>query len=294
MKKQTTIHGFYKRKYTSSQNPENPAEIVLDENASPSIIPDSSPIPTPSPIPAPSTIPAGESQPEKTCTEINEVDLSTLERDPGLRTQIYDYPVNHRDTVRRAYMTLGPLQSSLSVYPKSGPESHKCSFQECWFKLYPWLEYSKTLDDAFCFPCFLFNKPLGTGYYGQRAFTIDGFRNWNKVTGKKCALLHHMGTKCTSFYNVAQKAYDDLLSEARDIRNMFEKFTDKDCKNNRLRLMEAFGTFNPKMKELFRTAPKHALYTSPLIQKEILNLISIRVRRMICEEIDGGKFCLLV
>ena len=123
MKKQTTIHGFYKRKYTSYQNPENPPEIVLDENASPSIIPDSSPIPTPSPIPAPSTNPPGESQPEKTRTEINEVDLSTLERDPGLRTQIYDYPVNHRDTVRRAYMTLGPLQSSLSVYPKSGPES---------------------------------------------------------------------------------------------------------------------------------------------------------------------------
>ncbi|XP_023748588.1 uncharacterized protein LOC111896836 [Lactuca sativa] len=48
------------------------------------------------------------------------------------------------------------------------------------------------------------------------------------------------------------------------------------------------------MEELFRTAPKHALYTSPSIQKEILNLISTRVRRMICEEINGGKFCLVV
>lgn len=187
MKKQTTIFGFYKRKHTSSsQNPENPSEIVLDENASPSTIPASSPIPAPptipasspipvpSPIPAPSTIPVGESQPKKTRIEMNEIDLNTIERDPGLRTQIYDYPVNQRDVVRRAYINLGPLQTTLSVYPKSGPESHKRSFQECWFNLYPWLEYSKTLDAAFCFPCFLFNKPLGPGYYGQRAFTIDG------------------------------------------------------------------------------------------------------------------------
>ncbi|KAL4584252.1 hypothetical protein LXL04_008848 [Taraxacum kok-saghyz] len=116
MKKQTTIHGFYKRKYSSSVIPENPLEIVLDENAYPSIIPDSSPIPTSSRILAPSTILTGESQPEKTSTKMNEIDLSTLERDPGLRTQIYYYPVNHRDTVRRAYMTLGPWPPSIITF----------------------------------------------------------------------------------------------------------------------------------------------------------------------------------
>ncbi|KAL7596374.1 hypothetical protein Lser_V15G28024 [Lactuca serriola] len=138
-----------------------------------------------------------------------------------------------------------------------------------------------------------------------------------------------MGTECTSFHNVAQKSYDDLLNETQNIRNTFEKFTDEDRKKNRLRLkaiiyvvrwcafqaiafrghnerqdsinkgnfleiLEAICSFNNEMKELFRTAPKHASYTSPTIQKEILNLISNRVRRMICEEIDGGKFCLLL
>ncbi|XP_023735120.1 uncharacterized protein LOC111882994 [Lactuca sativa] len=138
-----------------------------------------------------------------------------------------------------------------------------------------------------------------------------------------------MGTDCTSFHNVAQKSYDDLLNETQNIRNTFEKFTDEDRKKNRLRLkaiiyvvrwcafqaiafrghnerqdsinkgnfleiLEAICSFNNEMKELFRTAPKHASYTSPTIQKEILNFISNRVRRMICEEIDGGKFCLFV
>ena len=65
-------------------------------------------------------------------------------------------------------------------------------------------------------------------------------------------------------------------------------------KGNYLEMLEAIGTFNTEMKELLRTAPKHALYISPLIQKEILNLISSRVKQMICEEIDDGKFCLTV
>ncbi|KAI3503769.1 hypothetical protein L1887_32219 [Cichorium endivia] len=167
------------------------------------------------------------------------------------------------------------------------------------------------------------------GYYGQRAFTKDGFTKWKKVGGRQCAFLHHMGTECTSFHNVAQKAYDDLLHETQDIRNVFEKFTDEDRRKNRLRLMatiftvrlcafqafafrgynerpdsinkgnflevlEAQGAFNNEMKELLDTAPRYASYTSPSIQKEILKLISNRVRQMICEEIDGGKFCLLV
>ena len=167
------------------------------------------------------------------------------------------------------------------------------------------------------------------GQYGQRAFTIDGFQNWKKVGGKKCVFFNHMGIECTSFHKIAQKAYDDLLNDAQDIRNVFEKFTEEDRKNNRLRLMatifsvhwcafqavpfrghdessgsinkgnfremlKAIGFYNNEMKELFRTAPKYALYTSPSIQKEILNLISTRVKQMICKEIDGGKFCLLV
>ncbi|KAI3765119.1 hypothetical protein L2E82_15145 [Cichorium intybus] len=310
MKKQLTMDGFLKRKNaSSSQCPEERPTIILDAN-------------TPN-------VPVTENRSQKVRIELNEIDLSTLERDPALRIQIYDYPINQQDTVRRAYMKLGPFQPILPVYPKSGPESHKRSFQVSWFKLFPWLEYSESSDAVFCFQCFVFNKPSGMGYYGQRAFTKDGFTKWKKVGGRKCAFLHHMGTECTSFHNVAQKAYDDLLHETQDIRNVFEKFTDEDRRKNRLRLMatiftvrlcafqafafrghnerpdsinkgnflevlEAQGAFNNEMKELLHTAPRYASYTSPSIQKEILKLISNRVRQMICEEIDGGKFCLLV
>ncbi|KAL4558920.1 hypothetical protein LXL04_037125 [Taraxacum kok-saghyz] len=82
MKKQMTIDGFLKRKYTSSsQNSEIPLEIILDENTH---------------VP---NIPVMENQSKKAHVETDEVDLNTLERDPGLRMQIFDYPVNQRDTV---------------------------------------------------------------------------------------------------------------------------------------------------------------------------------------------------
>nr|KAJ0203223.1 hypothetical protein LSAT_V11C500276980 [Lactuca sativa] len=160
-------------------------------------------------------------------------------------------------------------------------------------RVYHWLEYSESLDVVFCFPCFLFNKPSGMGHYGQQAFTIDGFQNWKKVGGKSCAFLHHIGTDCTSFHNVAQKSCDDLLNEAQDIRNVFERFIEEELrwcdfqgvayrghdegldsinKGNFRQMLKAIGDFNTEMEELFRTTPKYASYISPSIQKEVLNL----------------------
>ncbi|XP_024994025.1 zinc finger MYM-type protein 1-like [Cynara cardunculus var. scolymus] len=162
------------------------------------------------------------------------------------------------------------------------------------------------------------------GYYGQQAFTIDGFQNWKKVGGKKCGFLMHMGTECTSFHNVAQKGWDHLFNEAQDIRNVFDKFTTEEREKNRMRLttsiycvrwcafqavafrgyteksysinkgnflemLEALSEFSTELKELFYRVPRYASYTSPLIQKEILNLISNKVRQMIYEEIGGRR-----
>ena len=84
-----------------------------------------------------------------------------VERDPGLRCQIWDYPPDEQDQVIRAYMKHGPYQFIKDVYPTSGSKKHPRRFQSNWFKSFPWLEYSPTKDAAFCFPCFLFsNKPV--------------------------------------------------------------------------------------------------------------------------------------
>ena len=41
--------------------------------------------------------------------ESTQVDISSLERDPGLRLPIWSYPINERDNVRRAYIIMSRL-----------------------------------------------------------------------------------------------------------------------------------------------------------------------------------------
>ncbi|KAK3229674.1 hypothetical protein Dsin_001555 [Dipteronia sinensis] len=45
--------------------------------------------------------------------EVKDVDISALERDPGLRLPITAYPVNCRDDVHRAYTIIGPLRKKI-------------------------------------------------------------------------------------------------------------------------------------------------------------------------------------
>jgi hypothetical protein len=72
--------------------------------------------------------------------DVNEFDISSLEFDPGLRRQIWEYNVNQRDEIRQAYIKAGLYQYILPKYPKTGDENHLRSFQPSWFNLFPsWL-----------------------------------------------------------------------------------------------------------------------------------------------------------
>ncbi|KAL8118034.1 hypothetical protein AgCh_015796 [Apium graveolens] len=48
-----------------------------------------------------------------------EIDINTLERDPGIRIPIWQHPVNQRDEIRRAYIKMGPYQPKLVEYPRT-------------------------------------------------------------------------------------------------------------------------------------------------------------------------------
>jgi hypothetical protein len=98
-----------------------------------------------------------------------------VQRDPGLRCQIWDYPPNVQEKARLAYMKHGPYQFQKDEYPLDDAANHPRKFQYHWFKTFPWLEYSPTTDAVYCFPCFLFyRKPVGRK--GSDKFTVEGFR----------------------------------------------------------------------------------------------------------------------
>jgi hypothetical protein len=175
MGKSTTITHFFKRKNL------NDSEATTSDATLPTTNADI-PIPGNIEIPIPENvnihIPENVDIPiqENPHPKFQKIDTSLLERDPGLRKQIWDYHVNQRDEIRRAYRNYDVFQPTLSAYKKSGPEKHRRSFQESWYNLFPkWLEYSPAKDAAFCLPCFLFHKPSGNP--GKNAFTVDGFRS---------------------------------------------------------------------------------------------------------------------
>ncbi|KAM3193911.1 hypothetical protein ACQJBY_070514 [Aegilops geniculata] len=253
-----------------------------------------------------------------------------LERDPVLRCQLWDFPVNDQEKARKAYMKRGAYHFKKELYPPSGPASHPCRFQYHWFKEFPWLEYSPTKYAVFCFPCFLFSKkPLGK--VGSDVFTVKGFKNWRKVNnGHNCAFLTHMGKTCNSAHNYAAKCYDNLKNQPCHIEPLMERQTSEDVRANRLRLRatidtlrwlafqacpfrghdESEGSKNQgnflEMVKLIASydeevgavvlgnAPGNAKYTSTTIQKEILHIMACDVQSSIRNEIGDAKYCLLV
>lgn len=262
-------------------------------------------------------------------TEINEVEVNSLERDPGKRKRIYDYHPNQRDKIRRFYIKEGPFQPILDSYPRTEISTKSRSFVKQWFSLHPsWLEYSPTLDAAFCLPCYLFSPPSGNA--GNMGFIVNGFRRWNKATGETGALSNHVGKDPNSCHKVAQKLCEDLMNQPQHIERSFEDFTSGEVASNRLRvecsiqaaqylathgiafrghderpnslnrgnfldLIAFMGRCNEKIAEVVLSkAPQNAIYTSPTIQKEILHVIATKVKKEILEEIGDAKFSIIV
>ena len=75
-----------------------------------------------------------------------------------------------------------PVQPVIK-YPPSMFGTTKWSFQSRWYEQFPWLEYSVSLDAAFCFACrfFITSSP-------DLTFTSVGFKDWKHATGQKVGL----------------------------------------------------------------------------------------------------------
>ena len=92
--------------------------------------------------------------------------------DPGKRKPIESFEIAVRDRIRREYIIRGPCQPVGHDYKPRKFGNRNRYFQECWYKDFEWLEYSKSLDAAFCFYCYLFkNSNKGVGKSEDDTFT---------------------------------------------------------------------------------------------------------------------------
>ncbi|XP_028079272.1 zinc finger MYM-type protein 1-like [Camellia sinensis] len=236
--------------------------------------------------------------------ESKDVDTSSLVRDPGLRQQIWDYPVSECDEIRRAYIKSGPYQPKAPNNQPFETDKNGRRFLDSWYKLFPdWLEYSPTKNRAFCLPCFLFTKP--TGRPGSSAFTIEGFSSWKKVNkGKNCPLLSHMGKDPpNSSHRVAIKCCCDLTNQAQHIEAIIEKQTSIQIARNRLRLKTSIDVIKWLTFQAcaFRGRDERHESNNRGNVIELIKLlasynedVAAVIQRFIREEINDGKFFILV
>ncbi|KAK4564437.1 hypothetical protein RGQ29_006478 [Quercus rubra] len=303
MSKRKTIEAFFKKKDVSNSEIRTPVAVETNVNTS---MPDEHPSKCP------------------------KLQSEEIDRDPGTRKQICEFPINKQDEIRRAYLINGPYQPKDIVYPYNN-DTHRRRFQHLWYISHEdWLEYSPSTDALYCLPCYLFSKKP-TGRPGSDVLISTGFNNWKKVKdGMNCPLIRHEGKEPNSPHKIAVKCCEDLQNYSRHIDKLIEKQTSKELENNRLRLKTSIecarwlafqacafrghdesldsknrgnfielikftSTFNDKVASVvLENAPGNAKYTSPTIQKEILHILANNVRNAIREEIGDAKFCILV
>ncbi|KAG8367283.1 hypothetical protein BUALT_Bualt16G0056300 [Buddleja alternifolia] len=158
---------FYFKKRCSE---DSASSSVLE--TSPNVVPG---VPNPSPILQ--TSPTKVQKPDQTSSCFH------IERDPGLRKSIWDYPKEKRDEARRAYLMAGPYQG-IPESSRKYVDRHGRRFLPSWYKLFSdWLEYSPIKNVVYCLPCFLFVKP--STQFGANAFIIDRFQSWKSVNDGK-------------------------------------------------------------------------------------------------------------
>ncbi|KAH9697194.1 TTF-type domain-containing protein [Citrus sinensis] len=143
--------------------------------------------------------------------------------------------------------------------------------------------------------------------------------------GINCAFLNHVGKDPNSTHKKAEKSCEDLMRQSQHLPQVFNCYSSQEIENNRLRLkttveairylafqgcsfsghdeskkplnrgnflqlLKAFASNNEKIAEvIFDKAPKYASYISPNIQKEILHVFSMKVKKAIREEIEDAK-----
>ncbi|KAK1379763.1 putative transcription factor and/or regulators TTF-type(Zn) family [Heracleum sosnowskyi] len=112
--------------------------------------------------------------------KIEQVELSSLIADPGLRISISQYHPNIRDQVRRAYLQKGPCQPNNHNFKKRKIGDLIRRFRPTWYGDHEsWLEYSVEKEAVFCLCCYLFKNDVGRQGSGD-SFVKEGFDGWNK------------------------------------------------------------------------------------------------------------------
>ncbi|XP_058775953.1 uncharacterized protein LOC131650249 [Vicia villosa] len=211
------------------------------------------------PIPEPQIV-LGNPRIEENINRVCSDDIeNSLECGPRKRPSMWEYNVNQMNEIRRASL----------------------------FKM-------GSISNEFRAISIICKRPSGRP--GSDVFISTGFRGWKKVrNGKNCAFLKHIGKDPCSPHNNAMKVCQDLLNQDVCAFRGHDESTTSSNQGNFLELIKLLACCNDEVaKVVLENAPCNSEYTSHIIQKEILHILSSRVKKYIRKEIGDSKFCIIV
>ncbi|KAG5613349.1 hypothetical protein H5410_024630 [Solanum commersonii] len=260
-------------------------------------------------------------------TFISDVDLESLEADPGIRKAIAEYNPNRRDDIRRYYILKKPCQPKDHKFPKTKFGKEMRQFFPDWFNDRKWLEYSITKDVAFCLCCYLFkNECESLRDVVDVAFTKTDFRARNKAIERFRAYVGDIN----SIHNKCFNKMLDLMNQSQLIHTSFDKkFKKKKSESWRrlsasvnvtrfllklglsfcghdesrsssnrgffIELLQWYRDINEDVGSIIlEKAPKNEMMYSPSIQKDIIDSCAKETIKVILEDLDGDYFGILV
>ena len=199
------------------------------------------------------------------------------------------------------------------------------SFNPEWFRQYPWLEYSISKDAAYCYACRFFSLSTAAGTSRpEKVFTIARFRDWKHATGVKGILTTHNNSLSHKSSIVAWEQFKSTLNtgsvaeqlgsnRAQQIqRNRHyiktvaevlllcskqeiafrghDESSESHNKGNFKEILSLVAKHDPVVAERLFHGPRNAVYTSPKMQNDIINIMARIVRQKICTSVQEAGF----
>ena len=214
-----------------------------------------------------------------------------------------------------------PAQPALNVYPTRLFGKRPRRFQASWYINRPWLEYSQSLDAAFCYACRMYGRAAVKDQ--EQAFVSVGYTNWKAALESGSGLLQHATAKVhldamQSWVEHASRTLSDntvgqQLNAEQLVRNRYyikriaevvqflavnelgfrgdsiatndeleDAVSDDQNENGMFGHLFEFTMKNDShLRTVANAMPKNAKYTSPEIQNEVIQLLASMVKEKI-------------
>lgn len=218
---------------------------------------------------------------------------------------------------RHSKLLKGPCQVHLSLYPRVKFGDRFRSFQKSWYETFKWLEYSESINAAFCFCCRAFssNNIIKKGHIDQsfikkgatEAFRlheksqchIDSVMSWEHLKkgipidvqlDKQKEITLATREKIRFENREIIKRLINLIIVLTKSGSSFRGHLEHEDSVNKelfLEIVDLLKRYDPIIKHHLEHGPKNAQYLSGKIQNELIASVHNVMFQEVCKRLNG-------